>query len=76
MSEPAADVGFGHESDGLCFSVRVGTGRRGCVTLVAGTVLGSVDIITLASVFVYGTHVRSKERERKDNKNRAMIQRG
>ena len=38
----------------------------------AGTVLGSVDLVALLSVFIYGTHVRRQERERRDDKNKAL----
>jgi putative copper export protein len=42
---------------------------------VAGTVLGTADLVSLVSVFVYGTNVRRKERERREDKNRALTHR-
>jgi hypothetical protein len=41
----------------------------------AGTVLGTADLVSLVSVFVYGTHVRRQERERREDKNRALTKR-
>lgn len=41
----------------------------------AGTVLGSVDLAGLISIFVYGRSVRMKELERRDEKNQALTKR-
>lgn len=41
----------------------------------AGTVLGTTDLVSLVSVFVYGTHVRRQERARREDQNRALTRR-
>jgi len=42
---------------------------------VEGTVLGSVDLIGLVSLFVYGRTERSKELRRRDQKNKELTKR-
>ena len=42
---------------------------------VAGTVLGSIDLVSLVSVFVYGRSRRAKELERRDSKNKGLTRR-
>jgi uncharacterized membrane protein len=42
---------------------------------VSGTILGSVDLIGLIGVFVYGRSVRMKELQRRDQKNQALTKR-
>lgn len=41
----------------------------------AGTILGTTDLVSLVSVFIYGTHVRRQERERRDIQNKALTKR-
>lgn len=40
---------------------------------LAGTVLGTVDLVGLVGTFIYGTHVRRQERERREAQNRKLI---
>ena len=42
---------------------------------VSGTVLGSIDLTALVGLFVYGRHVKVKELQRRDEKNRALTRR-
>lgn len=42
---------------------------------IAGTILGTTDLVALLSVFIYGTNVKRQERERREDKNRAMMRR-
>jgi uncharacterized membrane protein len=41
----------------------------------AGTVLGTSDLTALVGVFIYGTRARKQERQRRDEKNKALTQR-
>ncbi len=42
---------------------------------VAGTVLGTTDLVALVGTFIYGTRARAQERERRNEKNKALTQR-
>ncbi len=42
---------------------------------LAGTILGTVDLVGLIGVFVYGRTVRLKELQRRDEKNQQLIRR-
>lgn len=41
----------------------------------AGTILGTTDLTALVGVFVYGTRARRQERQRRDEKNQALVRR-
>lgn len=42
---------------------------------VSGTVLGSIDLVSLVGVFVYGRSKRVQELQRRDQKNKALTRR-
>ena len=41
----------------------------------AGVILATTDVVSLVGTFVYGTRSRKQERERRDEKNRALVKR-
>lgn len=42
---------------------------------VAGTILGTLDLVSLISVFIYGTTTRRRERTRREERNRELLRR-
>lgn len=43
---------------------------------LAGIALGTTDLVALVGTFVYGTRARKQERQRRDEKNKALTRRG